>query len=427
MADLEPLTFGIVRGQFLIGVGDGNDIGLNPDVLPLQGWAEFSMNMSSIKVVDALPNPATVFPRAIRCILDAEGRITWNDNPDVPLWTTDADVIGATGVLWKVSFGLKTLDNKDVPYVPFFFELPVYDPDDDEGTAVDLTLVAPVQQPSQGVVIIKGPKGDAGPPGDGESVVATVNHVAPVSGNITLTPLVIGAASAVDLDNVFGIATDAGDAAEAAQTTATGAAAAAAAIAAAKGQPSGYASLDSGGKVPTSQLPAVGLDAEAVRDVVQAQLQPGTGVTIVKDDSGDIITINATNTLDQEGVRDTMVAALIGAGYIVISQDDPANSITITHTAALQAILDHVTEISAGELQDEGSSQAELISGRRFQDAADFYIGGIQVVMWNPVTHAWGTARLSALMHWFISIWDTTATPPYHVSDYDAWWAAENV
>lgn len=157
MADIPELSYGTVVGRFVAGVADSVDVGVAPDALPMSGTVTFTATAPVLRVVNATPDPATVFPQSIVATLDSEGYLTWNGERGVNLWATDDPDTNPVGWQWKVSFALM-LGTTAIPYLGWNFDLPA-------GTTVDLTEVSPLVTPSPGTIITKGETGDQGPQG----------------------------------------------------------------------------------------------------------------------------------------------------------------------------------------------------------------------------------------------------------------------
>lgn len=168
MADIPELSYGIVRGRYLAGILDGADLGNAPDGVPMSGYVVFNATASAIKVAGATPDPATVFPTNLRVELDAEGYLSHNGSRDIALWATDDPDGNPVNWQWRVSFFLR-FERKEISYPSFNFTL-------SDGQEVDLTTVAPVAQPSPGVYIIRGLKGDNGGIMSEEDYVALIDE-----------------------------------------------------------------------------------------------------------------------------------------------------------------------------------------------------------------------------------------------------------
>lgn len=101
--------------------------------------------------------------------------------------------------------------------------------------------------------------------------------------------------------------------------------------------------LDNANQVPVSHIPALPASlivdfGEATQDVVGAMLQAGSGVSLIYNDSSNILTITSTvvaDPTDREVVRDTIAAALQGTGNVQVTSDDTADTITITTSATV--------------------------------------------------------------------------------------------
>ncbi len=154
MTDISELSYGFVRGRFLAGILDTVDAGDAPDGVPLSGHVVFSSTAPALKVSSATPDPVTVFPTSLRVELDSQGYLAHNGERDIALWATDNPAGIPTSWQWRVSFFLK-FENREISYPSFYFDLP-------GSTTVNLTNVAPITQPSPGVYITRGPKGDPG-------------------------------------------------------------------------------------------------------------------------------------------------------------------------------------------------------------------------------------------------------------------------
>lgn len=157
MADLAPLKWGRVRGRFLASVGDTDDPLEAPDAVPMTGYVLFGSTAPAWRVITAQPDPATLFPAGIQCVIGADGYLYWNNQPYIDLVSNLDNALNPVGAQWKASFYLKYPDGSDAPYPTFAFDLPEYT--GNPATIVDLTTVAPVATPSPGTIITAGPPG----------------------------------------------------------------------------------------------------------------------------------------------------------------------------------------------------------------------------------------------------------------------------
>ena len=166
MADLAPLKYGRVTGRFVAGVGDSDDAGYAPDVVPLSGSIVFRLSAAALRVVTASPVPTTVYPQPIVATLDSQGYLSYNGQREVPLLATDDPATNPTNLQWTVPFDLRSPSGQTVQAESFRFALPA-------DTVVDLTTVAPIATPAENLVITKGDRGEPGP-----NTVPTVEAVA---------------------------------------------------------------------------------------------------------------------------------------------------------------------------------------------------------------------------------------------------------
>lgn len=155
MANLAPLTYGIVKGRYVDLVGDLTDPDAEPDVIPLKGTVTFRLSAEELKVTTATPAPASVHASEVVATLDSQGYLSRNDLRTVALQATNDPATNPTNLQWSVSFDLWTQDDRWVERQPFSFALPA-------GATVDLIQVAPLLTPAPNTIIIKGDKGDPG-------------------------------------------------------------------------------------------------------------------------------------------------------------------------------------------------------------------------------------------------------------------------
>lgn len=158
MADLPPLGYGLVRARYVAGIGDGDDEGRTPDVVPLTGTVTFTLSATVIRVVTAQPVPTTVYPTPIVATLDGEGYLTYRDARSVPLLATDDPAMSPTDLQWTASFDLRSPTGHSISGTPQRFTLP-------RGATVDLTEVAPLVTAAANTVITQGARGEPGKDG----------------------------------------------------------------------------------------------------------------------------------------------------------------------------------------------------------------------------------------------------------------------
>lgn len=76
------------------------------------------------------------------------------------------------------------------------------------------------------------------------------------------------------------------------------------------------------------------MTAETVRDLIGSTLVAGTGVTVVVNDAGDTVTVNASGAgqLDAETVRDTIAAMLVAGTGVTLTYNDAGDTLTVAST-----------------------------------------------------------------------------------------------
>ena len=318
MAELSTVAQGKVTGRWGVYTGDGSDPDQRADFQPATGTVTLTPAPSAILAQSETP-PTGILPFPIVGTLDANGELKYKqtDGSFIDLWVPASDDpdTNPTGFTWNAAFALK-FGQVTLNYGPISFEVP------SEGT-VNLVTAAPVPSnpgtpitrgergpagmnwqgtydaaadyavgdavsyagssyvataPVVGVTPGNTPwallaaKGDPGTGGGGGGAVDSVNgqtgtvvldaasvgalpttQKGAAGGLATLdgtshipaaqmptNPNAYGAATAADLDNVFGIATAAIPSSE-------------------KAAANGVATLDSSGKIPQGQLPAVAI------------------------------------------------------------------------------------------------------------------------------------------------------------------------
>ena len=167
MALPNNVNYGTVVGQFLLAYADSNDSGDQPDGIPAKGSIYF--RPSPVKLLDSgsSPNPVTILPAVVECVLDSEGYLLgYPGDRGVRLVATDDADLNPTDWTWTVDFRLTDQDDVPVPIASFSIELP-------SDTTVDLTTVSPVPS-ANGTYYLVGPAGPAN-----TLTVGTVTGLAP--------------------------------------------------------------------------------------------------------------------------------------------------------------------------------------------------------------------------------------------------------
>lgn len=175
------VNYGMVVGQFVASVSDGEDPGFEPDATPMEGTVTFTPSVPLVRNVEASPNPVTIVKTAITGIIDDEGylctpQIDPNTNKyrrGITLVANDDEDLEPVGWNWVVTYRFK-LNGWDVAGPP------QHGLDVLTGQEVDLTEAIPVTV-SNGQPIIRGPKGEKGDKGDqgviGKTPALTVGQV----------------------------------------------------------------------------------------------------------------------------------------------------------------------------------------------------------------------------------------------------------
>lgn len=154
---LSPMLYGKVVGRYVAEVADYSSDGDQlPETVPVTGTVTFTPTAPRLLVIDASPDPATVFPRPVVATIDYDGYLSLHTGErGVMLPIASADTNPTTWD-WTVKFDLYSGDAAlDQP--AFTFTLPVYNPLD-TSTALDLTEVAPIASSSL-TPEVRGPRG----------------------------------------------------------------------------------------------------------------------------------------------------------------------------------------------------------------------------------------------------------------------------
>jgi hypothetical protein len=149
------LSYGTVKGRFIVGYKDSADSGSEPDAIPASGSIFFTAAPTSIKNAEASPVPVTIFPAVAEATLDSEGYLCgYGTTRGIILIATDDPSGNPVDWTWRADFRLTDSVGTPLAFQPFSFELP-------SGEEVDLTLVAPVSE-SGGQSFLIGPQGIQG-------------------------------------------------------------------------------------------------------------------------------------------------------------------------------------------------------------------------------------------------------------------------
>lgn len=160
------VNYGTVVGQFLLAYADGIDVDVYPDGVPAKGSIYFRPSPIKLQDASASPNPVTILPAVVECVLDSEGYLLGSDaTRGVRLVATDDTDMNPVNWTWTVEFRLTDQDDVPVSIPSFSIALP-------SDTEVDLTVVAPVAD-ANGTYYLVGPTGPAN-----ELTVGTVTTLA---------------------------------------------------------------------------------------------------------------------------------------------------------------------------------------------------------------------------------------------------------
>lgn len=151
------VSYGTVKGRFLLAYADGADSDVFPDGAPAKGTILFTPSPANIKDVTALVGsvvtPVTILPGTVSCDLDADGYLLGSDGTrGVRLVATDDPDTNPTNWTWQVDYRLTDQEGAAVRGIP------THDITLPSGTTVDLTEVAPVAS-ADGTFYIRGEQG----------------------------------------------------------------------------------------------------------------------------------------------------------------------------------------------------------------------------------------------------------------------------
>lgn len=191
------MNYGTVQFSAAIATVDTGDAGPEPDIMPLSGYVDF---VPSRVVTYNEASGGLLILGTISAGLDANGVLRDPEgNPSITLIASDSPELSHQGWTWEAWIRLNGMSAIG-PY-PFVLH---------GGDTVNLGLQAPLEI-SNGVAILRGPKGDPGPSGSAVGgAVTTVNGKSPnVSGNVDIAAADIGVTGATAA--VAGLIRTAGD------------------------------------------------------------------------------------------------------------------------------------------------------------------------------------------------------------------------
>lgn len=131
------ISYGTVKGRFLIAYADGVDADLFPDGIACSGNIIFYPSIDRLKNVGGLPAPVTILVRPVSCALDSEGYLLGSDGTrGVRLLATDDTDNDPTGWTWTAEYRLTDPSGIGLQGIPQqTFSLP-------GGSIIDLTTIS---------------------------------------------------------------------------------------------------------------------------------------------------------------------------------------------------------------------------------------------------------------------------------------------
>jgi hypothetical protein len=175
------VSYGTVKGRFIVAYSDSVDSGLEPDALPAAGSVFFTASPILLKNQTASPDPVTILPATVEVVLDEDGYLRSFEGEaglGVRLVATDDPDNNPVDWTWRVDFRLTDQAGTPVSLPSFSFSLP-------SNATVDLTDLSPVPS-ANGTFYLVGPKGDQGPAN--ELAVGTVTTgAASTEAQVTIT------------------------------------------------------------------------------------------------------------------------------------------------------------------------------------------------------------------------------------------------
>jgi hypothetical protein len=145
------MQYGKVTWRAVQAIADGPDLDALPDARPVTGSITFAPSVP-VLYVQGVANPTSVFPTATTYMLATDGTLKdAQGRTGVYLLATDTAGINPPDWHWTATFNL----NNGAARGTIIFKL-------SSGETVDLTDEVPLVTGSDGVLIVRGPKGDPG-------------------------------------------------------------------------------------------------------------------------------------------------------------------------------------------------------------------------------------------------------------------------
>ena len=148
------VSYGTVKGRFILAFSDSDDSGLEPDAVPAAGSVFFTASPVLLKNSSASPNPVTILPSPVEVSLDEDGYIrsyAGETGLGVRLVATDDPENNPVDWTWRADFRLVDESGAPLSIPSFSFSLP-------SNEEVDLTDLSPVPS-ANGTFYIVGPRG----------------------------------------------------------------------------------------------------------------------------------------------------------------------------------------------------------------------------------------------------------------------------
>lgn len=138
------LPTGRVVGKFIFEVQDNNDLGADPQLVPVTGDITIKSAIDNLTIFDQTLGKFVTFRGPHKAILNSEGELATPDpTTGIPmytgmtLWSNDSDTLSVKGWTYTATFNLKTADGRTLNLPPATFTLAT-------GQVVDLADVVKV-------------------------------------------------------------------------------------------------------------------------------------------------------------------------------------------------------------------------------------------------------------------------------------------